>query len=99
MMVYAPDLRLIRQASSSSGGRISSTRKFLIDYAHDGPLTTTMTVACWGTTASSISASGASCISVSTSKPPTAPLVLLALLRLRAQDLWTALLSTMDLAG
>src|SRR4051812_46352796 len=43
-----------------------------IGFAHTGALTTAMTIACWGTTASSTSASCASFISTSISEPPTA---------------------------
>src|SRR3954470_20021586 len=65
MMVYAPYWRWICLASTSSGGRVPSTRKSLIGCAQDGALTTTMTIACCGATASSSSVSCAYFISES----------------------------------
>src|SRR3954469_25167994 len=44
MIVYAQDRRLICLDSTSSFGRTPSTRKSLIGCAHDGALTTTITL-------------------------------------------------------
>src|SRR3954465_2070688 len=65
IIVYAQDRRLICLDSASSSRRTPSTRKSLIGCAHDGALTTTMTIACCGATTSCIWPSCTSVISAS----------------------------------
>src|SRR4051812_14087988 len=58
MMVYAQDRRCICRASTSSRGRVPSTRKSRKGCAHDGATTTVRTAATTGADADDVSGLG-----------------------------------------